>query len=241
MRTPLQARLFGAAVLLIAAPGAAEESSDFADVSDPHAPIARPAAENWRSGNLYLGLTGGLATASTEIVPALGELGELGTGGGAKASVGIGLNRYLTLRARGGLAFLPGDPNTCSECAATTFDIGGGLVYHLAQGLAFDPWIGLGMAYRTTNLTFTAISDPASEPVTSTFSGFDIARISIGGDFYPTPAFGFGPVLETDVGLRRSNNRTVSYALFHAGIRVIFDPFRAGTTYDPLSTAALAP
>lgn len=204
----------------------AEDPSDFAEVRDPNEPLALPAAEDGHSGHVLIGATGGLAVPSTALVPRIPELGELTAGGGGKLSVGIGLGRYLTLRARGGVAYMPGTPATCPTCSALSADVGGDLLYHLVQGLAFDPYVGLGMAYRHTSITL-----PTG---TRTFSGFDVARITLGGDFYPSPVFGFGPVLETDIGVRGE----VAYGMFHAGIRLVFDPLRSGVTSEPPTATA---
>jgi hypothetical protein len=100
----------------------------------------------------------------------------------------------------------------------------------LTQGFAFDPWASVGAAYRHTFLTLEA------QPETS-YSAVDFLRLGLGGDYYPVSSFGFGPFIEIDVGAREFSV-PIFYGVFQAGMRLTFDPFRAGTSFSPgLATA----
>ena len=63
-------------------------------------------------------------------------------------------------------------------------------------------------------------------------TGIDVARLGLGGDFFPTASFGFGPFIETDIGVRVDPD-TTGYAAFLAGLRLTFDPLRMGTEISP--------
>ncbi len=149
----------------------------------------------------------------------------LGFGG----HLGLGLSRALVLEAGGTYAMLGAQEN-CADCKAGSFDLGLGFSYHVAQGFALDPWVGYGIGVRWMNFPNAAFSTPAFHDTfgDSSVQGLDLARLSMGGDFYPLPALGIGLFLEADIG------RTVShpfpellpstYAFFQIGARLSFDP-----------------
>jgi hypothetical protein len=128
---------------------------------------------------------------------------------------------------------------TSSTCSGSTYELGLGLVYHPAQGIAVDPWISYGVAFRSTSLTIPAVLKNvgvlAGDATSIQYKGIDVARFAIGGDFYPIPQLGFGPYVEADLGsyLWRSGDPTTGtiplgsiYAFFGIGIRVTLDPVR---------------
>ncbi len=206
---------------------------------------ARPAAPDQRTGHLYIdgkvavsGLTGSVDTDVAAKTLA-------GTGLTTGGTLGIGISRYVVLQAFGEATFFS-SPGGCNiGCSGKSWAAGLGLRFHPVQGLAFDPWGSFGVGYRYA--TFRA-QDPsadidfshptASDFKTQVFQGIDIARLSFGGDFYPTPVFGFGAFVEGDFGTFLSRAKPLlmlpadatsvptPYALFQAGVRITFDPFR---------------
>ncbi len=192
-------------------------------VGGDEAEIANDDPADLRTGHWTLSVGGSVATPTAELVPSLPELGSLSIGGGGRLRLGWGLNRHLSLDISGGYTYLRADPS-CEPCRAALIDVGAGLSYHVSQGFAMDPWISYGVGYRRIELALSSED--------RTFHGIDIARVALGGDYYPTPAIGVGPFLSADIGMRDDEN-TVFYGVFQAGLRLSFDPMRAGTKLQP--------
>jgi hypothetical protein len=187
-----------------------------------------------RTGHFLISLGGGLSVPTSALVPALPEFGELSLGGGAQAKVAWGLNRHLSLAIDGGYTYFGAD-NSCSACSAAVVDVGAGLTYHIAQGFALDPWISYGVGYRHIQLTLPTDSGngtAAGVVGNRVLDGLDVARLALGGDYYPQPSIGFGPYLGASIGLR-DDESTVLYGVFQAGMRITFDPMRSGAQLTP--------
>ena len=208
---------------LTAAPATAFAEEEVKDT--PEDGFAREEAADLRDGHLLLAASGGVFAPSAPFTPAIPELGSLDVGGTAHLHIGYGLGRYLVPTLDVGFARLPALDTECGSCAATTIDAGLSLAFHLTQGFAFDPWISYGVAYRHTLLSLETTESDSQ-------SGLDFMRLAIGADYYPVPVFGFGPYIETDVAFRGFSD-PVFFAIFHAGLRVTFDPFRGGTSFAP--------
>jgi hypothetical protein len=224
-------RIVALALLLLASPAAADEEEEAtesdspAEELDPDAGVARPDADDLRHGHLLLGVSGGVWVPSNPFTPDVDGLGSLDAGGTVHGRIGIGLGRYLALNLDGGFAHVPATNTlSCDSCGVTSIDVGPSLAFHLAQGFALDPWVSYGVSYRNSMLTLPTADD--------SISAFDFMRLALGADYYPTGVFGFGPYIETDVGVRDFDN-TVFYAIFHAGLRLTLDPFQSGTSFTP--------
>ncbi|APR77037.1 Hypothetical protein A7982_02384 [Minicystis rosea] len=198
----------------------------------------RPGAPDERTGHVYFGVSGaavgpagsmGPATPSSQLSPA---------GFSPGGFFGVGVGRHATLQVFGDWTrYLK--PGACSrDCGGTGYTVGLGVTYHLAQGIAFDPWGSFGVAYRRSSFDVENPTRPDDARVRQVFHGIDVARIAIGGDFYPTSRFGFGPYLEADLGTNfiwakpllglppDVKNGPRTYAFFSVGIRIAFDPMR---------------
>jgi hypothetical protein len=188
----------------------------------------RPAAPDDRTGHVYIRAASGLLLpagfvredASLSSVALYG----LGVGG----SLGVGISRYAEIDLTGiyGLFAAPSD---CTDCSSDSVSGSLGFSYHLAQGLALDPWIRLGAGYRTAQLDVTNPS--SSTPTPGRYHGIDFLQISLGATYFPVPGFGFGPYAEADVGtmIDRPSPDPGSgrvYAVFHLGLRLEIDPVR---------------
>jgi hypothetical protein len=206
----------------------------------------KPAAPDTRTGHLYLqprlsvvAPAGKLAAAPDTSPNAGTPTSQLaGTGAGFGATLGIGITRHAVIEAVGQYTSY-GAPSACKDCNGSSIDLGLGLSYHLAQGVAIDPWISYGMGLRFA--TFHAQPTSATggptglAPTDQAFRGFDVARIALGADFYPVPVLGLGPFFEADVGtaFSRANPSQADpplgpavYGFFQVGLRVAFDPFQ---------------
>ena len=223
-----------ASVLLVGAMAApvhaAESDDDEKKARDPDEGIARPDAEDMRTGHVLISVSGGAWVPSNPLFPPFSELGDPDVGGTAHLNLGFGLNRYLVLELAGGFAMTPSAVDSCSGCRATSIDAGGSFLFHPTQGFAFDPWIGYGLGYRHNILSLDTQDAPAT-------SAFDFTKIALGGTFYPTPVFGFGPYTQVDVGVRDFGDPNF-YAAWHIGMKITFDPMRAGATATPAATTA---
>lgn len=162
------------------------------------------------------------------------------TGLGASASVGLGLSRTTELSLAGGFAVL-GDPARCDPCGGNTARVGLGLAYHLAQGLAMDPYARWGVGFRTTEVVGDgATSRIARELAPGRYHGVDFTQLTLGTVWSPAAAFGFGPYVEMDLGTYASRPEgadTASiYAFFTLGLALQLAPGRS--SLSPSATAA---
>jgi len=135
--------------------------------------------------------------------------------------------------------------STCEACAGDHAAVNLGFVYHLVRGTAFDPWMRLGMGYRTVDYEGKAGAPKLLVP--GRFHGWDWLDISLGGTFFPTPSFGLGPFLSANVGsfLARPEAAGDSgaprvYAFFQFGFRFVLDPARWFSKTQPKPTTAMA-
>lgn len=199
-----------------------------ANADDEHPPedgVARPDAPDLLGGHFIITVDGGVWAPSSGLFPDIPELGEIDVGGTVHGHIGVGLNRYLVLDiVDGGFARAPSSRTTCESCGAWSIDIGASLVLRPTQGFALDPWVSYGVGYRHTILTL----DTGDEKVLA----MDVAKLALGADWYPDPVFGLGPYLETDIGIVTSGE-VKAFAVFHSGLRITFDPLRAGATAAP--------
>jgi hypothetical protein len=197
---------------------------------DPDEGISRPAAEDLRSGHFVLGVAGVVLAPSAHLLGAGADVGAPTVGGGVRGMLGIGVSQHVVLRVDGGGGWLGGS-NLCASCTAASYDVGIGVDYHLAQGIAFDPWIGLGAGYRYGRAAIELPAPGGAERVDAS-SGIDVLRLSLGGEFFPLALLGFGPFIETDVGVQ-VHPETVAYGVFLAGLRISLDPMAAGSEVEP--------
>lgn len=241
-RLPLAA-LVGLAAMLGAGRAAAQAGKAQAAMptieiaSDVETGEARPAAPDERTRHLYLGVSAGVTGVAGSVAANTPSMTVAGTGFTFGGLIGIGVARYGTFQIFGDRTLFAG-PAICSvRCAGSAFTVGMGLTYHLAQALAFDPWGSYGVAYRQSIFTADPMDPKAA---LRHYQGIDVARIAFGGDFYPTPFFGFGPFIEADFGTNLAVPKLLmalppdvspgprTYAIFQLGVRVAFDPLRKG-------------
>ena len=206
--------------------------------SDVEAGEARPAAPDQRTRHLYLGVSAGVTGVAGSVEANVGSMTVAGTGFTFGGLLGIGITRYATFQIFGDRTLYAG-PAVCSDrCSGSGFTAGFGLTYHIAQALAFDPWGSFGVAYRQS---LFHVVDPESADgarLTRRYNGIDVARIAFGGDWFPSPFFGFGPFVEGDFGTNFASPAPLqvlppnvspgprAYAIFQLGVRVSFDPLR---------------
>lgn len=145
-----------------------------------------------------------------------------------------GLSRYVALQLRFDYsAFSQDDACPASgNCKATSMAWGAGVDYHIVNGAAFDPWLRIGMGYRT--MSFDLRLDDTNEK--RKYAGLDWLHLALGGDWYPHHMVGLGPFLALDVGSYNSRPETpapkttgstsTTHLFFSLGIRGTFDPMR---------------
>jgi hypothetical protein len=225
-----------AASLLALAPCAfAETPPDVDDDEEPvEAPrepgegISRAAAPDMNRGALLVSIGTGLFAPAYDTLGAVDLTTALSPGVGFRGALGLGLSRHVSFELNGAYGLLSAG-DSCSTCSGNSLSVGVGLIYHLAQGLAFDPWASFGVNYRTMT-----IDDPGRSAVkgAGAYSGWDFARISLGGTYYPVSFLGFGPYLEASFGgfrlLPDGRTNHAVYAFIDFGLRVTFDPLRPG-------------
>lgn len=208
---------------------AADQATDDEEELGPEAGIKRPAGPDERSGHILVHGRFGLTAPFGDLGVDLPASAAVGAGPAFGGSAGIGLSRYTVLEASGSYALLSSS-SRCGSCSGRSFDLGLGLVYHLAQGIAFDPWVSYAAGYRQATFDGTARTSRVVRTFSdSVFHGLDFARIALGGDFYPVPWFGAGLFLELDAGTYVSRPEGLgwsAYGYFQAGLRISLDPVR---------------
>ena len=194
---------------------------DESDIGKEH-----PAAPDTRTGHIYVqprfgvvAPAGKLAAAPTSAPDGGTPTSQLaGTGTAFGATLGIGITRHAVIEAAAQYTSF-GAPTACTGCSGSSIELGLGFSYHLAQGVAIDPWIsyGLGLRFATFDAYPTSPTGgpSGSAPTSQGFRGLDVARIALGADFYPIPVVGLGPYFEADVGtaFMSSTKLTVFYAI----------------------------
>lgn len=213
--------------------------------------IERPFAPDQRTGHFYLSPTFTMVGPVGYAGPNVPFSSLAGLGYSVGGILGIGVSRHATIQIFGERSAFESPGNCRLGCYGWSYSLGVGVTYHLAQGLAFDPWGSFGIAYRRSTFYAVAPSTAMVDGKQCTegalcaqgYGGLDVARIAFGGDWYPVPWFGFGPYVEVDAGTNLGRPYvtpamalppTVTdgpkpYAFFHLGIRVAFDPLRRGS------------
>ncbi|WP_438030430.1 hypothetical protein [Sorangium sp. So ce233] len=216
---------------------AAEEDEELG----PEAGAKRPAGPDERTGHILLQGRAGYSQPFGSMAAGQPVSEKVSGGLAFGANVGVGLSRVTVLEASGSYAMLSA-PGGCNDCSGQSLDLGLGFVYHLAQGLAIDPWISYGVGYRRG--VFTWSEDSAAGPVTSdhVFHGLDVARIALGVDFYPVSPLGVGVFAELDAGTYLSrpgeSSGAAAYGFFQVGLRLALDPVPRGTRTPSASAGA---
>lgn len=201
----------------------------------------KPPAADMRTGHIYLQPRVGVVAPAGKLAAApltspnggtpTSQLA--GTGASFGATLGIGITRHAVIEAVGQYTRF-GAPSACNGCSGSSIDLGLGVSYHLAQGVAIDPWISYGVGLRFATFTAPPTSPTggatAGAPIDQGFRGLDVARFALGADFYPVPVLGLGPYFEADVGTAFARHDPTLgpgvYGFFQLGLRVAFDPFQ---------------
>jgi hypothetical protein len=206
--------------------------ADVDDEEGPEAGTKRPASPDERSGHVLVQGRFGFSQPFGSIASSLPASSVVSGGPAFGVNLGVGLSRVTVLEASGSYAALPA-ASGCEGCSGKSLDLGLGFVYHIAQGIAFDPWVSYGVGYRRA--VFSGATGATRAPLAfpdAAFHGLDIARIALGGDFYPVPAFGLGAFLELDAGTYLSRPEegfgATAYGFFQVGLRLALDPLPRG-------------
>jgi hypothetical protein len=115
----------------------------------------------------------------------------MGPGLALTLSATYGVSRTVALGVWGDMPRLS-HGSACASCSAAGLAGGALAVYHLVQGVRFDPWLAAGFGWRTVTIE--------SDSPDATYSGPELLRILVGGDWYATSLFGLGPTLELSAG-----------------------------------------
>jgi hypothetical protein len=226
-----------------------DAKADAGKAEDPHAsepdPRVRPVepgeghpvppARDERTGHVYVRGGTALVLPAGSIRSEVPTNALVGPGLGFVAGLGVGISRHAEIDLLGTYALMQaagGEGNgRCKGCKGDHASLSLGLVYHLAQGIALDPWMRFGTGYRTAR--YEGSSPQLTYFVPGRFHGWDIAQISMGATFYPVSSFGLGPFFEADMGtylnrpsLAGNPGGPRAYAFFQLGLRLEIDPAR---------------
>jgi hypothetical protein len=214
-----------------------------AEELDPEAGVPRRLAPDWRTGHFLLSGRFGLLspTGNAAVVGVDPEQQNIAVADLAGAgmlfggTLGFGISRHGVVEATVDYGRL-GAQLGCAACSGSSqLAIALGISYHMAQGIALDPWVSYGLgvrlsSFKVPNLTTNGIDS-------QDYRGIDIARLALGADFYPTPFLGLGPFIEADIGTNvkfpvAAYGGSV-YAMFTFGVRLTLDPLRTSTRAAP--------
>jgi len=207
------------------------------DDEGPGAGTRRPAAPDTRGGHLFVNAKASYLAPAGSLAVTVPTADVTGAGMNFGGILGIGISRYTVVEASFGYAPMFG-PSDCKDCGGRIFDLGVGLSYHLAQGVAIDPWVSYGLGLRLADLTTTAVPGQRGGALADqSYRGVDLARLALGADFYPLPQLGFGPFIEVDLGTAFSRPDPTlgpsAYAFFQFGLRIALDPLRSASPPAP--------
>lgn len=174
-----------------------------------------------REGHLAFTLKGGYQAPMGSAERRVAQADRAGWGPSLGAEVNYGLSRYVLAGAFGDWSSF-GAPEGCTGCSAQSLAVGLGVQYHLIEGTPFDPSLGFGLGWRMTRFESAGTETSYAGP---------LARVMVAGDWYPWPAFGFGPYLDLSLGryVARSPGEIdggAIHSFFTAGLRVTLVPFR---------------
>jgi len=244
---PRAAALLSAA-LAFAAPtlAFAEPEAPAAEERDePGLGTSRPAAPDTRGGHIFVDARVGALAPAGSMATDLPTADLTGSGVSFGGILGIGISRYTVVEVGATYTALSGQ-SKCDACGGRIFDLGIGLSYHLAQGIAVDPWISYGVGLRMTELQTlpmvgVEMGVESGALLDQSYRGIDLARFALGADFYPTPKLGFGPYLQLDLGTNFARpdftTGSATYAFFQVGLRIALDPLRKPLTPTPAQSA----
>ena len=186
-------------------------------------PKARPVPPDDRTGRptlaLHLGWQRPFGSAEDNVVRS--SFASWGAAPGLQLA--FPFTRHFAVEVWGSMASFKNHTDDCHECKASTVSFGLGAVYHLVDGIAFDPWFSAGVGYRKTHLEGASVN--------ADYTGFDFLRWTMGMDYYPARYIGFGPY--TTLALGEYSSRSTPggmsghpvHSTFEAGLRVVFRPF----------------
>lgn len=220
------------------------DSGNDVDVEEVGAGTPRSAASDKLTNHLLLHGDVGVAFPTGSVAAGVPFSNVASSGLTIGGGIGLGLSRYVALDLGATYAMLS-SPSGCPSCSGTSFDVGLGFAYHLAQGLAIDPWISFGVGYRSATLARVDVN-AANETKTladAAFQGLDLARIGLGGSFFPLPWAGIGPYVQLAVGTtiaRPDPELTPAvYTVFHMGMRIEFDLMGRRSAPAPVDAASI--
>jgi len=214
------ARVFvqaAAALLALGLPGAALAD----EPDDPPAP--RPTAPDTRTGHPTLALQLSLQRLMGSAENGRPHSSILGWGQAPGLQLAYPLHRNFAVEAWGSYASFGKDSACAGDCKGTSLAAGLGGVYHLVDGVPFDPWVSAGLGYRQTTLDIPNLGK-------FTYSGIEALRLAMGADYYLAPAIGVGPYVEFLAGRYTTRSpgplgEGSGHTSLGFGLRVVLSPF----------------
>jgi hypothetical protein len=135
----------------------------------------------------------------------------------AALNIGYGVTRNVEVALNATYASF-GSATACPACTGRLYDVVGSIRYHLVQGVRFDPWVRTGLGLSDLQLR--------RRQQDSTYLGLHWLELTIGGDWYFSHNFAFGPLLSMSFAtyFDHPTDRSPSVAgRWLAGINLAFD------------------
>jgi len=223
---PLRAFAASSALLALLAPLAALAQGGMPALpapteSDPPAP--RPTAPDTRAGRPTLALQFGLQRLAGSAERGRSHGDTVGWGQAPGLQLAYPFRRDFAAELWGAYGSFGAASGCRGGCKGSTLAFGLGAVYHMVDGIPFDPWFSVGIGYRQTTLETPALGR-------LDYGGLTALRLVMGSDYYPSPVIGFGPYIEFTAGryLSRSPGPLAAgegHTTFATGLRVVLSPF----------------
>ncbi len=184
-------------------------------------PKPRPTAPDTRAGRPTVALEGGYTHLYGSAETGLSQSDAAGWGLLPGLQLAYPFTRHFAVELRGARGSYA-STDACPSCKTTSLVVAPGLVYHLVDGVPLDPWFSFGVGYRKTDIK--------NDFATTSYTGFDFLRYTIGMDYYPARHIGFGPFFGLAFGKYTSSSRAGAdpgsgRALTLVGLRVVISPF----------------
>lgn len=191
---------------------------------EPRLPKPRPMAPDTRTGRPTLALQLGYGSLFGSAESKVSQNTNASWGLVPALQLTYPFSREWAIEAWGSYGTFNNGTHSCKTCDAQSLSAGLGAVYHLIDGIPFDPWFAFGAGFRSTHLTAPSFGGARD------YVGLTAIRVAIGGDYYMSDGVGLGPYIDFSAGryLSRSpgtidggdNHTTLSF-----GLRVVFSPF----------------
>lgn len=193
--------------------------------AEPEKPPIEPALDTL-GGHVSASPSAALALPFGDLAQGTRASDVMGAGSSFGLELGYGTSRSVVVGAWGEYNHF-GAGSGCTRCSASSFAVGPFVRYHLVQGVRFDPWMEAALGFRSTHLDNAGAQFAGVPQGSSSWSGIQWVRLSVGGDWYAFSKLGIGPFMSLGVATYGSRPSVAGASAaawqFSVGARFTFD------------------